>query len=154
MCEFFIKEYDDWGHLAALSWWLIWRVDVEPFTDLEPLLLQGVEKGLTSPIEFKSDWQTFYIDLVQSYGAHHIKLNKDWDAKCVIRAYKLVNAGEVAINQALKSKLYVLVGKIHMKLELFEKAQPALEMAMQLNPRAGVKKLLKQCNEELEINND
>ena len=73
---------------------------------------------------------------------------------CVINAYKLANAGEIAINYALKSKLHVLVGKIYMKIEDYEKVQPALEMAMQLNPRAGVKKLLKQCNEELGISNE
>jgi len=151
LCEYFMRNYDDWARLDCLFWWLMWRSDVEAFTDVQGDLYQAVQHGLTTPTKnFERDWQTFYSDLVYLCCDENIKTDESWDASCLSKLVDDIANGDIIINAPLKAKIYAVYGKVAMNSGNTETASKAFKTALNLNEKVGVKKLLAQCEQMLE----
>jgi hypothetical protein len=151
LCEYFMANYDDWARLDCLFWWLIWRSDIENFSDIEGDLYSAVQHGLTTPIKgFERDWQTFYADLVFIHFDENLKVDKSGDELCLSKLVADIINGDIIINIPLKAKLFAVYGKVCMRLTQPETAIKAFKMALALNDKVGVKKLLLECEAVLE----
>jgi len=155
LCEHFMKNFNDWARLDCLFWWLMWRSDVEDFTAVEPDLYKAVQCGLTAPIKgFERDWQTLYCDLVYLYCDANLKAakeeGKEWNTFPLCKVVTDITNGDIILNVPLKAKIYAIYGKVAMRLENTEIAAKAFKMALALNDKVGVKKLLAECEEMLE----
>jgi len=151
LCEYFMANYDDWARLDCLFWWLIWRSDIETFSEIEGDLYSAVQHGLTTPIKgFERDWQTFYADLVFIHYDENIKVDNNGDGLCLSKLVADIVNGDIIINSPLKAKLFAVYGKVCMRLAQTETAIKAFKMALALNDKVGVKKLLLECEAVLE----
>lgn len=143
LCEWYMANFEDWGHLQSLAWWLVWQVDLVAFEEVEPLLYQGVVHGLTAPTIFKGTWQAWYCDVVKDHYSEQLKTDKKPDATIINKVITDITNGEIVLNEPLKAKLFALFGKLAVLNEDHKTAVRAFEKALSFDEGVGVKKLLK-----------
>lgn len=136
-----LMTFDSYKDLTVLFYWLMWRLDLEGFAAVQADWLTAVQKGLTSPVKFSRDFVTIYLDELRNYSETAFKAGEEFNDQLLADAIDTLNSGEWAINAALKSKLYVINGKVLHKKGEFESAVKNYETALNLNPKAGVKKV-------------
>lgn len=136
-----LMTFDNFKDLTVLFRWLMWRLDLEGFEAVQADMLNAVNKGLTSPKEFKRDFVTIYVDEVFAYSNTAFKKGSEFNAEFLTHVIDNINAGEWAINPEIKAKLFALLGKIQHKNGNCEMAAKSYATALNLNSRVGVKKL-------------
>jgi len=144
-----MMKYDNWAGQKVIFYWLLWRLDIEGFEAVEPLFYKAIQHGLTTPDEFKRDWQTIYLDTVYIYSNKAFKEEKEFVTEYLLRAVTDLTEGKVVTNTPLKSKLFALMGKVAYRFNDPKLAIKYFEKALSLDDGAGVKKLLKQAKEQL-----
>lgn len=144
-----MMQHSNWAGQKIIFYWLLWRLDIEGFEAVQPDFYRAIQHGLTTPDEFKRDWQTLYLDTVYKYTNEAFKAKKDFIYDYLEQAVNSLNTGELVTNVPLKSKIFALIGKIEFSAQKFEKAIKHFQTALNLDDGAGVKKLLKQAQEEL-----
>lgn len=147
LCEWYMQNFEDWGHLQSLAWWLVWRSDLEDFANIEPLLYQGVEHGLTAPTAFQGTWQAWYCDVVKNHYSKQLKDETKADEKpdetVISKVIADITNGNIVLNKPLKAKLFAIYGKVVLLREDHQTAVKAFEKALSFDEAVGVKKLLK-----------
>tara|TARA_R110001583_G_scaffold15059_2_gene62470 strand:+ start:29648 stop:30448 length:801 start_codon:yes stop_codon:yes gene_type:complete len=146
LCEWYIENFEDWGHLQSLAWWLVWQYDLVAFEEIEPLLYQGVVHGLTQPKIFKASWQSWYCDVVKDHYSEQLKTEQKPDATVINKVITDITNGEIVLNAPLKAKLFALFGKLAVLNNDHKTAVRAFEKALSFDEAVGVKKMLKDCN--------
>ncbi|WP_022940125.1 phage terminase small subunit [Psychromonas hadalis] len=141
LCEWYMASFQDWGHLQSLAWWLVWRVDTEAFCDVEPMLYKGVQRGLTAPTKFQSDWQSWYCDQVKNYYADMLKEEKTPLPMMISKVITDIVNGDLVLHAPLKAKLFALYGKVALLGDDHKTAVKAFDKALGFDEKAGVKKL-------------
>lgn len=154
LCEWYMENFDDWGHLQSLAWWFIWQYDLVEFENVEPLLYQGVTHDLTTPREFKGTWQSWYCDVVKDHYTEQLKAEKNPNSAVISKVITDIVNGEIVLNQPLKAKLFALYGKVALLAEDHATAAKAFEKALSFDEAVGVKKLLKTALEKLTIKDE
>lgn len=144
-----MANYQSWKHQKLVFWWLMWRLNVEGFEAVQPDMMAGIEKGLTTEEPFKRDWPTFYLDQVNEFTNSGIKSEKEFNLDYLNEAVEMLNDGRLQANEAIKSKLYVHHGKLAYQTGDFKTAVDSFEKAMKYNKNAGVKTLLKSAKEKV-----
>jgi len=145
-----MSSHQNWARQNALFWWLMWRIDVEPFMSVVDDLKSAVEHGLTTPQEFKRDWQTIYLDQVFQHFDQALKKEDLNNLHILQDAIASIRQGKIVTNVPLKAKLYALNGKFAHKTKDFETAQKNYKQAINLDEKSGVKRLLSEVTEKLE----
>lgn len=148
--ESMMANHDNWSGQTVVFYWLIWRFDTEGFESVQQDWYRAIEHGLTTPQGFNRDWQTFYLDEVHNYSKSAFKEEREFNEDYLFGAIDALVKGEIVTNEALKSKLYVIAGKLAFKNEDWQKAAKYCQTALNLNPNAGVKTLLKEALEKAE----
>ena len=143
LCEWYMENLSDWGHLQALAWWMVWHVDLKDFEEVEPLIYKGVVHGLTAPSVFKGTWQSWYCDIVKNHYNEQLKAEKAPDETVISKVITEIAKGEIVLNKPLKAKLFALYGKVVLLKGDHETAIKAFEKALSFDEAVGVKKLLK-----------
>lgn len=143
LCEWYMENFKDWGHLESLAWWLVWQVDLKDFEDVEPLIYSGVERGLTAPSKFNGTWQSWYCDLVKAHYSEQLKAEKTPNDVILNKVITDITKGEIVLNKPLKAKLFALYGKVVLLKDDHKIAAKAFEKALSFDEAVGVKNLLK-----------
>lgn len=142
-----LMRQDSWQNLRLLFYWLLWKLDTtDDFQQIEPLLWQGVERGLTTHGRFNRDWPTFYADTLRDWAEKHFAEHHDLPDWFLQRLDELERH---TINPAAASKLHKLAGHL---LEARGRPHEALrhyQRAQQLNERAGCKQHIRRLQERL-----
>jgi hypothetical protein len=150
LCEWYMQNFQDWGHLQSLAWWLVWRGDSEAFIDIEPALYLGIAHGLSTPTLFKGDWQSWYCDQVKNYYSEKLKAEEQPELGIINKVIADIVNGDIVLNQPLKAKLFALYGKVALLTDDHETAVKAFDKALGFDDAVGVKKLRTKSLEALE----
>jgi len=145
LVESLMASHQDWANLDVVFWHLMWRLDLEGFEAVREAMLQAIDHGLTTPIDFRRDWPTFYLDTVFVYTNDALKAETEFNPEFIKDAVVKLNAGELVTNAPLKAKLYAINGKAAMKNNEFDQAVKNFEAALSLDDKVGVKKLLSEA---------
>lgn len=143
-----LMQSENWKDLTLVFWWLMWRLDIEGFDAVQADMLLGIKKGLNSPIKFKREYPTIYLDALNVQATAALEV-PTYNTNVLDQAVEALNAGQMVTKPALKSKILVAHGKHHFKLENFETTVASLKQALALNDRAGVKTLLDEAQTKL-----
>jgi len=149
LCEWYMNNFSDWGHLQALAWWIVWHVDLKDFESVEPLIYNGVEHGLTAPTVFKGTWSSWYCDIVKNHYSEQLKAEKKPDETVINKVITDIVKGDIVLNKPLKAKLFALYGKVALLKGDHETAVKSFEKALSFDDAVGVKKLLKASIETI-----
>jgi len=143
-----LTNFESWKDLSVLFWWLMWRLDIDGFIEVQPLLLDGVKRGLTTPVDFNREFLTIYLDEVLVYSKAAFKKGEDFDTQILAQAIEQLNSGDWTTNQPLKAKLYAQHGKILHKNGEFESAAQNYKTALNIDDGVGVKTQMKRAEKE------
>lgn len=149
LCESLMESHKNWARLKVLFWWLMWRLDTEGFDAVQTDWYRGTENGLTSPDQFKRDWQTIYLDELNTFAKDNLdKLTDDQLNYLSIAAAEL-ESGLLVTNAALKAKIYKVYGQALQAKGQKESALAAYKTAFEFDDGVGVKKVITTLEKEL-----
>lgn len=152
LCEHLMATHENWARLDVLFWWLMWRNDLNGFESVQADWYQAVEHGLTTPNNFKRDWQTVYLDEMFKYSDSAFKAEQEFNQAFITDALGELELGQLVTNTAVKSKLYKLLGQIQQKAGNDQLALDAFKKASSMDPKIGVKTVIKEL--EKKVNNN
>ncbi len=152
LCEHLIANYDNWARLDVLFWWLMWRNDLNGFDSVQADWYQAIEHGLTTPNNFKRDWQTVYLDEMFKYSDTAFKAEEDFNQAFITGALSELELGQLVTNTAVKSKLFKLLGQIQQKAGNDQLALDAYKKASSMDPKVGVKTVIKELAKKVQAN--
>ncbi|ODS09734.1 phage terminase small subunit [Vibrio scophthalmi] len=152
VAEKLMATHENLGGLDLLWWWFLWQIDCGLFTAIHDDFRQAIERGLDAPHGWKSDGQTAFCDFVFEYTLESKKAGIAFEPRFLTSAIESIQAGELAINPALKSKMYRLMGELYDAQEDKVNALKFYEMSLVLDPKCGKKGRIKTLKEELENN--
>lgn len=139
----------NWGGDNLLSNWFMWQLDVRGIEAMWQQMINAIEHGISGPNQIKRDMATLFLDAVHDFTAGGLNSEKEFNTDIIKQAITDLNTGNYVTNSALKSKLLALHGKVLFSEMDYEKAIKSFEQATQLNPKAGVKTLLKEAKQKL-----
>lgn len=139
----YLQQYQAQGHNhpnGILSQVMVWLFDTEQFELAHQYAELAIEQGQKLPARFNTpNIQTFICDTLADYGAKQLKakkpapalqyaidgLSKHWD-----------------VNPIPAGKVFATAGKLEFMAKNYQTAFDYCTKALELNERAGVKKLL------------
>lgn len=139
----YLQQYQAQGHNhpnGILSQVMVWLFDTEQFELAHQYAELAIEQGQKLPARFNTpNIQTFICDTLADYGAKQLKdkkpapalqyaidgLSKHWD-----------------VNPIPAGKVFATAGKLEFMAKNYQTAFDYCNKALELNERAGVKKLL------------
>lgn len=152
-----LLDLENWGNQEPIFWWLMWRIDTDTedqIIDLLNTMKLGVERGLTTPVDFKRDWPTIYLDTLFVLANEAIKKDEVVFDEFISDAVEKLSSGDLVTNHPLKAKIYAINGKQAKLKGDLKTAKYSFETALNLNSEIGVKTLLKDVIEKMETEKD
>ncbi len=151
--EAFVTDYVESGvkypNIVAV-WMMVWLFDLGDIAKAIPLALHlASQKIQKMPGKFKSNIYTFICDYVYDWAAAKIEANES-AGPYLERVIKAIESDDWDVTNIVRGKMYAMYGKHLDALAEDEDALKAYERAMQLNPRAGVKKNANKLRAKLE----
>lgn len=145
-----LAEHDNLAGLDLVWWFYQWQVDLGLLLEVHDDFRAAIDRGLETPVKYKSDAQTAYCDIVFQYSHKADKNDELFDQDFLIDAVQDIQEGKLATNAPLKVKMFRLVGDWYFASEEKQKALTLFEQVMALDPKKGGRKTkLTQLKEEL-----
>lgn len=125
-------------------WVMIWLFDLGDIARAMPLALHLAKQKIHNmPTRFKSEIETFICDQMYDWAAAQLKANKS-AGPYLDDVIKTIESEKWQLPDVVHGKMYVMHGKHLDALAENEAALKAYETAMEINPRAGVKKSIER----------
>ena len=140
---------NNWGGDNLLSNWYMWNLDVLGIEKAFEMLISAIEHGISGPSQIKRDMPTLMLDAVHDFTAQALSSQKEFNTHFIHQSIEDLKMGHYVTNSALKSKLLALHGKVCLSQMDYKTAVKSFETATELNPKAGVKTLLKEAKKKL-----
>lgn len=144
-----LSTHDDLDGLDVVWWYYQWQVDV----GLLPLVYDdfhaAVQRGLSSPKNWKSNGQTAFCDIIFKYTDAAYKEERPLNAQYLFDAVENIVKGTFAVNVPLKVKVFRLAGDLLVRYGSKEDALVLFEQVMAIDPKGGCKNKIKTIKEEL-----
>ena len=144
-----LSTHDDLDGLDVVWWYYQWQVDV----GLLPLVYDdfhaAVQRGLSSPKNWKSNGQTAFCDIIFKYTDEAYKQERTLNAQYLFDAVENIVKGTFAVNVPLKVKVFRLAGDLLVRYGSKEEALVLFEQVMTIDPKGGCKNKIKTIKEEL-----
>ncbi|MCI4411974.1 MAG: hypothetical protein JHC38_09925 [Thiotrichales bacterium] len=153
LAQHIMNSCEDWGRQDVLAYWLIWRLDVEGFAAVQPEMYEGIQRGLTTPVNYNRDWQTLYLTEMEAYYTEIAKTDKPIDVAPIEQAINDLVEGNMTATPEMKARIYKVYGHTLFETDP-QKALLAYEKATLLEPNIGVKRRIEQLKAKLEKNDD
>ncbi len=146
----YVQSTAKYPNIVAV-WFMIWLFDLGDIARAVPLGLHLAKQKIhRMPTRFKSTIDVFICNYVYDWAAKQLEANKSAGPylEQVIQAIEL---GELDLTEKpiTQGKVYAMYGKHLDALAEDEPALKAYEKAMEINPRAGVKKRIEQLTAKL-----
>jgi tetratricopeptide (TPR) repeat protein len=132
-------------------WFMIWLFDLGDIARAVPLGLHLAKQKIhRMPTRFKSTIDVFICNYIYDWAAKQLEANKS-AGPYLEQVIKAIELGELDLKEKpiTKGKVYAIYGKHLDALAEDEPALKAYEKAMEINPRAGVKKRIEQLTAKL-----
>lgn len=144
-----LASHGDLSGLDVVWYWFMWACDVGRFEEVYPAFKAAIDKHLSTPNDFKSTGPTAFADIVIKHAQAQFDAERPYHYQCVFDVIDGIEAGNYAINLALKSKFYRLAGDIADRHGEPENALRYFEKLMQLDSKGGRKSKIAELNEKL-----
>lgn len=130
-------------------WVMIWLFDLGDIARALPLALHLAKQKIHNmPTRFKSEIEAFICDQMYDWAAAQLKANKS-AGPYLEQLINTIESEKWQLPDVVHGKMYAMYGKHLDALAENEAALKAYEMAMEINPRAGVKKSIERLTATL-----
>lgn len=144
----YVQSAAKYPNIVAV-WFMIWLFDLGDIARALPLALHlAKQKVHNMPTRFKSEIETFICDQMYDWAAAQLKANKS-AGPYLEQVIAAIESEKWQLPDVVHGKMYAMHGKHLDALAEDEPALKAYEKAMEINPRAGVKKRIEQLTAKL-----
>ena len=146
-----LASHENLDGLDVVWWFYQWQVDCGLLPFMHDSFKAAVLKGLDTPVNWKSNGQTAYCDIVFKYSHEAHKANVEFNSTFLSGAINDLLAGNIATNPPLKVKMFRLAGDLLLQAGKSQDALTLYELVMKLDPQKGGRKIkLEKLKEELD----
>jgi archaellum component FlaC len=132
-------------------WFMIWLFDLGDIARALPLALHLAKQKIHNmPTRFKSEIETFICDQMYDWAKAKLDANKS-AGPYLDDLIKAIESEKWKLSDIVHGKMYAMHGKHLDAIAEDEAALKAYEKAMELNPRAGVKKNIERLRAKLKV---
>ncbi len=146
----YVESAAKYPNIVAV-WVMVWLFDLGDIARAVPLGLHLAKQKIhRMPTRFKSTIDVFICNYVYDWAAKQLEANKS-AGPYLEKVIQAIELGELDLKEKpiTKGKVYAIYGKHLDALAEDEPALKAYETAMEINPRAGVKKRIEQLTAKL-----
>ncbi|NLQ17563.1 hypothetical protein HGG82_07965 [Marinomonas sp. M1K-6] len=130
-------------------WVMIWLFDLGDIARALPLALHLAKQKIHNmPTRFKSEIETFICDQMYDWAAAQLKANKS-AGPYLEQVIHAIESDKWQLPDIVHGKMYAMYGKHLDAIAENEAALKAYEKAIEINPRAGVKKSIERLTATL-----